>query len=264
MRHRYYAPSQGRFITRDPLGYVNGLNLYEFVAGSPHNLRDPLGLDWATDTLCFAQELEGRRNAVQQLPQIIGGGRVNQMLDMMTFAQDLASSLMYAMMNNPQIIMGMAAMMNNPQAVMGIGGQVAKQSPSFTACLSKCAGEHFWPLLTGSILSVGGLPIIPYGLARFIGWGRPLTAGWLNYSKATLSGATSIWSILFRRVLPWSVPTPPFYAPTLAQMFKGQFSVPARTLGGFLGRLLPWIGAGILLYDVGSISLCTYRCMQSK
>ncbi len=45
-RARHYDPQHGRFLQRDPLGYVNGMNLYEYVGGNPINLVDPLGLDF--------------------------------------------------------------------------------------------------------------------------------------------------------------------------------------------------------------------------
>ena len=45
---RSYSPSLGRWLQRDPLGYVDGLNLYEYVRSSPMNFVDPLGL-WPID-----------------------------------------------------------------------------------------------------------------------------------------------------------------------------------------------------------------------
>jgi RHS repeat-associated protein len=50
MGHRYYDPARGRFITRDPIGYAAGMNLYTYCDGDPVNRIDPLGLDWL-DTL---------------------------------------------------------------------------------------------------------------------------------------------------------------------------------------------------------------------
>jgi RHS repeat-associated protein len=41
---RYYDPSLGRFITPDPMGYVNGLNQYAYALNNPLKFIDPLGL----------------------------------------------------------------------------------------------------------------------------------------------------------------------------------------------------------------------------
>jgi RHS repeat-associated protein len=42
-RHRYLNAEQGRFISRDPLGEPNGMNLYEYAADSPLVETDPTG-----------------------------------------------------------------------------------------------------------------------------------------------------------------------------------------------------------------------------
>ncbi len=41
---RYYDPSIGRFISRDPIGWAGGLNLYGYCENDPVNSVDPLGL----------------------------------------------------------------------------------------------------------------------------------------------------------------------------------------------------------------------------
>ena len=43
-RARWYAPELGRWLSPDPIGLEGGLNLYEFCANNPVNLRDPSGL----------------------------------------------------------------------------------------------------------------------------------------------------------------------------------------------------------------------------
>jgi RHS repeat-associated protein len=44
-RNRDYDPELGRFMQRDPLGYVGGMNLYQFVEGRPVQASDPFGQD---------------------------------------------------------------------------------------------------------------------------------------------------------------------------------------------------------------------------
>jgi len=41
---RYYDPEAGRWLTPDPLGVADGLNVYAYVGNNPTNLVDPYGL----------------------------------------------------------------------------------------------------------------------------------------------------------------------------------------------------------------------------
>lgn len=43
-RNRQYKPMIGRFLQRDPLGYVDGMNLYTYVGNNSINHTDPFGL----------------------------------------------------------------------------------------------------------------------------------------------------------------------------------------------------------------------------
>ncbi len=43
VRNRYYSPTLGRWLTRDPIGYAGGINLYEYVGSSPAGNVDPAG-----------------------------------------------------------------------------------------------------------------------------------------------------------------------------------------------------------------------------
>jgi RHS repeat-associated protein len=43
-RNRIYGPKHGRWLQRDPLGYVDSANLYEAALSSPGNYVDPMGM----------------------------------------------------------------------------------------------------------------------------------------------------------------------------------------------------------------------------
>jgi RHS repeat-associated protein len=42
--YRLYDPDTGRWLNRDPIGEIGGLNLYGYVGGNPVNFVDPTGL----------------------------------------------------------------------------------------------------------------------------------------------------------------------------------------------------------------------------
>jgi RHS repeat-associated protein len=46
--YRFYDPNIQRWLNQDPIGERGGINLYQFVANSPINTADPLGLDGNT------------------------------------------------------------------------------------------------------------------------------------------------------------------------------------------------------------------------
>jgi RHS repeat-associated protein len=55
VRHRVYQAHIGRWMTKDPLGYVDGMSLYEYVRSQPLTKRDPYGLESKDILDCYAE-----------------------------------------------------------------------------------------------------------------------------------------------------------------------------------------------------------------
>jgi RHS repeat-associated protein len=58
VRHRWYDTTRGYWLSRDPLGYVDGMNLYQYVSGKPVVAWDPDGR--------MSQEQDGTTPGAQQ------------------------------------------------------------------------------------------------------------------------------------------------------------------------------------------------------
>ena len=66
-RARYYDPAIGRFITRDPIGFKGGMNLYSYVQNNPVNFKDAKGLSPAVDPNDPFQRYEPLEETIRKL-----------------------------------------------------------------------------------------------------------------------------------------------------------------------------------------------------
>ncbi len=57
-RARHYDPVAGRFLQRDPLGYTDGQNLYQYATSQATLLNDPLGLIAPGKTICVSKGIK--------------------------------------------------------------------------------------------------------------------------------------------------------------------------------------------------------------
>jgi len=75
-RARYYDPAVGRFVTKDPIGFAGGVNLYNYVGNAPITWVDPLGL--ARTTLDNAIQQAAARGDIAELETLLDAAVTNE------------------------------------------------------------------------------------------------------------------------------------------------------------------------------------------
>jgi len=66
--HRWYEPSTGRFLQRDPIGILGGLNVYAYVDSNPVLSSDPSGLQWWQQTRDAAGRFGPKKLIYKKIP----------------------------------------------------------------------------------------------------------------------------------------------------------------------------------------------------
>jgi len=73
--YRAYDPGTGRWLSRDPLGFVDGPNLYAYVLNNPVNLVDHTGLSFTSpEPFVMIGELDLPGGALERASRTINAG----------------------------------------------------------------------------------------------------------------------------------------------------------------------------------------------
>ena len=72
VRHRVYHPTLGRWLQRDPIGYADGMDAYQYAVSRPFEFVDPFGLESSDDKKQTREEpVELSNSALGQLATLV-------------------------------------------------------------------------------------------------------------------------------------------------------------------------------------------------
>jgi RHS repeat-associated protein len=101
-RNRYYDPSEGRFMSEDPVSFFSGaVDFYSYVENSPTGRTDPNGLQSQGPTPCCPQDQQKIKDALGQLRQAFNGTKAAQ-----SFIFNKYKTCLLNHLNNPDIKCG--------------------------------------------------------------------------------------------------------------------------------------------------------------
>jgi RHS repeat-associated protein len=157
-RARHYAPTLGRFLQFDPIGYAGGLNLYGYVGNDPVNLTDPSG----NCPMCFGAAasvamgygmslITGHsytwQNAIVDAALGAAGvglvNKVNQVARLAQFADAIpVAKMLTATGNTESISQGVYYMAENGASYIGQGG-IRANGASYATRITESAVKRF-------------------------------------------------------------------------------------------------------------------------
>ncbi len=133
--HRYYDPERGAWLTRDPIGYEGGENLFEYCGGEPVNRVDPDGKNPLLVSAAIGAIIGG---TVHATIAYIGGERDSKKL-LLAFGK---GAFVGAVVGFTGGIGGLAG-----EALAGAGGLSAAASATLGGALSGGASDAAFQLL---------------------------------------------------------------------------------------------------------------------
>ncbi len=92
--YRFYSPSIGRWMTRDPMGERGGMNLYGFVENNPINQFDPWGLGLFNPTPEeIAQNWEALMEECRQLKDYLRPDQAKTIITQIPYWEDIPDTV---------------------------------------------------------------------------------------------------------------------------------------------------------------------------
>jgi len=164
VRNRYYHPTLGRWATRDPSGYRDGMNLYEYVRSSPMDYVDWNGMAAASTTRPASTRPTTQPSVKEQADEIL------KELDEIQTQLDEAETLLHAVVTGirpvatvkPVLAYNCAGLALRTYEYLGLAATKArlKQYKKLTDCSHKCTGCEiklwFWEYKLGGDVYVSG------------------------------------------------------------------------------------------------------------
>jgi RHS repeat-associated protein len=160
---RFYAPSLGKWINRDPIAEAGGINLYGFVANNPVNLQDAYGCAALADDLAKAVAAGLGALAMNLLGQLMENGWRWECIDWsLAFRAFIFGAIGGLVAGSPLMAGLIGAILNIGQTLSNLVIAIANEPegsyniPNLIAQLTLAATSGFTRGAIGSITGLGG------------------------------------------------------------------------------------------------------------